>query len=157
MSRPVFVVMVLLSVSAIALCLHRRHAATRLHPSASALAHRVSPAEAKCGCEPPVPIPRMPNTSQGWRVWRRQQRQWAEQEQRQDSVIDRRVALRLHKLVRTGMSRRQVEHLMGTADMQGLFSHPVPQARDADFYAGGDYEVAYSAGGSVVWVGLSRF
>ncbi len=85
----------------------------------------------------------------------RQERKEEKQEERQEAITDKQFALRLHKMIKIGMSREQVRRLMGYPDVIGSPEAHYYTAADADFYAGGDYEVDYSASDTVLWFGRS--
>lgn len=151
MSRTAMTLIAVLSIIVIVLSLYKRHGAavSSTRSPVVAAARQSAPGDVPCGCEPAPQI--MPDTSQG----RRRQKTEDAQEKRQEDRLekqDKQAAQRLHRLVRLGMSRREVRSLMGEPGMTGAPLVESHSAVDADYYAGGAYEVAYSVDDTVVWV-----
>ncbi len=149
MSRTALTLIAVLSIIVMMLSFYRRHAVAVSYTRSPAV-RQSSPKNAPCRCEPAPEI--LPDTPKG----RQRQKEEDAQEKRQEDKLEKQYkqdAQRLYRLVRIGMSRREVRRLMGEPGMTGTPLIESPSAVDADYYAGGDYEVAYSVGDAVVWVG----
>ena len=152
MNRYLLPVIALLAVGLTLSYLYQHHAlaAIRAHLPGAAVAAKPIASQAQCGCVADTDIDeRLPATPQ-----EAKQAKLDEQHgEREEKLHDKQTLLRLHRLVRIGTSKEQVERLMGEPDMSGSPSvsegeHP---GDDADYY--GNIEVAYAANGTVTWIG----
>ena len=150
MNRNLLPLIALLAVGLTALYLYQHHslAAIRAHFPGTRLAVKPTALQAQCGCtvDTDEQFPTTPQQIKQAKL--KQKREEAEGEMR-DKQIDNRV----RRLIRVGMSRKQVEQIMG--DSLGGGETPPDSfdghsAADSDVY--GDYEVAFSAKDTVVWV-----
>lgn len=149
MTKYVFPLIALLFVGLTASYLYQYHglAAIRAHLPGTRVAVKPMALSAQCGCvaDTDEAFPRTPQQLKQARA--KEKREEAEGERR-----DKQMALRLHRLVKVGMPRKQVEQIMGESDggetpPESFKGH---SAVDSDDY--GDYEIAFSAKDTVVWV-----
>ena len=149
MNRYLFPLIALLVVSLTVSYRYQRHglAAIRAHlPGAHPAVTQVA-LSAQCGCVSDMDeaFPRTPQQLQQAKA--KEKREEAEGEAR-----DKQIVSRLHRLVRVGMLRKQVEQIMGPSEggetpPEDFKGH---SAADSDDY--GDYEIAFTAKDTVAWV-----
>jgi len=150
MNRYFFTLIALLFVGMTGAYLYQHHslAAIRAHFPGAAAAVKPMALQEQCGCvaDTDEAFPRTPQQLKQAKIDEKR-------EERAEDLHDKQTMLRLHRLVRTGTSREQVERLMGEPDMSGtpIVAEGEHPGDDADYY--GNIEVAYSANGSVTWVG----
>ncbi len=122
-------------------------AAIRAHLPAAPVAVQPKALQAQCGCtvDTDEHIPMTPQEIMQAKI--KQKREAA-----REKIRETQIASRLHRLVRVGMPRKQVEQIMG--QIEGEETPPEPfkghTAVDSNDY--GDYEVAFSAKDTVAWV-----
>jgi hypothetical protein len=150
MNRYLFPLIALLAVGVTVSYLYQHHglAAIRTHLPGAHPAVTQMALSAQCGCtvDTDEHFPTTPQEIKQVKI--KEKREEAEGEYR-----NKQIALRLHRLVHVGMARTQVEKVMG--DTLGGGETPPDSfkghsAVDSDDY--GDYEVAFSAKDTVVWV-----
>ena len=141
MNRYLLPLIALLAVGWPVSYLYQHHglAAIRAHFPGTRVAVKPIALQAQCGCTVDTDEV-LPTTPQQIKQAKLKEKR----EEAQGELLDKQTDNRVLRLIRVGMSRKQVEQIMGPVSMMGspdvtVKGHP---SDDADFYS--DYQVAFT-------------
>ena len=117
---------------------HRLQAIHRLLPGSPVAVHLLAIASCGCTADTDEHFPTTPQQIKQAQINNKR-------EKAQEKLLDKQTDNRVRRLIRVGMSRKQVEQIMGPCSMMGspdvtVKGHP---SDDADFYSG--YQIAFTA------------